>query len=131
MNRSRLKYKQFCTALLLLFYLVGNFSLPLFEGVHFLMHLGDDTTLHSFQSHDTQHQHFILNNFGELVNSSSSTDLPVKNTFEKKLKKMAEPSEAFSSRSTFDLLVHTTNYHTPSFTYPIPFIPINSPPPKV
>ena len=132
MNHSRLKYKQFFTTLLLLgTYLIGNFSLPLFEGVHFLLHLGDDVPIHSFQSHNTQHQHLILNSFGELVNTSSTTDLPIKNTFEKNLKKIAQLSEVVSRLSSFDLMVNTTNYKTLSTTYPIPFLPVNSPPPQV
>ncbi len=132
MNHSRLKYQQFFTALLLLgAYLIGNFSLPLFEGIHFLLHLGDDAPMHSFQSHHTHHQHLILNNFDELVNTSSSTDLPVKNTFEKKVTKITQQLEGFSSLPLLGLLVHTTNYSTPSVTYSIPFLSINSPPPKV
>jgi len=132
MNHSRLKYQQFFTALLLLFtYLVGNFSLPLFEGVHFLLHLGDDTPIHSFQSHDISHQHAILTNIDGLVASSTpTTDFPTDNTNHKKLKKIVQQLEVSPAFSSLDLLINISNYTTKSINYPTPFLSINSPPPK-
>lgn len=132
MNHSRLKYQQLFTALLLLFaYLVGNFSLPLFEGVHFLLHLGDDAPIHSFQSHNTSHQHQLLTNIDKLIASSiPSTDFPTKNTTNKKYKKIVQQLADSPCLSELELFFNTSNYYTKAINYATPFLSINSPPPK-
>ena len=132
MNRFRLKYRQFFTALLLLSaYLVGNFSLPVIEGVHFIMHLGDDTTLHSFQSHDGQHQHQLLTNIDELLNSSTDTDFPTENTNQNKLKKIVQQLVVTPSLNAWFAVTNQTNYSYQPFGFPTPFLPINNPPPEI
>ena len=132
MNRLRLKYQQFFTTLLLLIaYLVGNFSLPLFEAVHLLMHLGDDTAFHSYQSHDTQHQHQLLINLDDLMNSSSDSDLPFKNTSKKQVKKFVQQVVEISSFLLMDFHTNTTNFANSHFAFPLPFLSISSPPPEV
>jgi hypothetical protein len=55
-------YKKVFSSLILIAYLIGNFSIPLIEGLHFLTHLNDANIqgYHSFQSHTEQHQHLFL-----------------------------------------------------------------------
>ncbi len=131
MNRLQLKYQQLFTTLLLCAYLVGNLSIPFFEGVHLLLHLGDDSPLHSFQSHDPQHQHQVLNCLEELVSTSSSTDFPAENSYDKNLKKITQQVEIPTSLSLTYLSTNTTNYPIQFVAYQLPFLPLNSPPPEV
>lgn len=87
MNQFRLTYKQFFAILVLSAYLIGNFSMPIFEGIHFLLHLGDEIHFHSFQSHNTQHQHKLLINLDDLSKASNSSDQPIDTQKVKKSKK--------------------------------------------
>lgn len=126
-----LKYRQLFATLLLCAYLVGSLSTPLFEGVHFLFHLGDDTTLHSFQSHNIQHQHRILNSLDKLVTTSPTTDFPTESIGEKNFKKIVQQLEISTFLSLTDLFSNTSNYTTSFMAYQTPFIQLNSPPPEV
>ena len=60
MNFLHLKYQELITMLLLSAYLMGNFAVPIFEGIHFLLHLGDTTPQHSFYDHEGSHSHKVL-----------------------------------------------------------------------
>lgn len=130
MNRTQLKYQQLFTTLLLCTYLVGNLSVPLFEGVHFLLHLGDESPLHSFQSHDTLHQHQVLNCLDELVSTSPLTNLPADNNGDKNSKKIVQQLALLNPLCLSSLLINTSNFSPPLIAYPTAFLQKNNPPPQ-
>jgi len=74
MDKFLSKYKKLIFLKLLGIYLIASCALPIMEGIHFLLHLGDDTDLHSFSSHDKIHSHTTLNIIGEFINSQDSND---------------------------------------------------------
>jgi len=131
MDHLRLKYQQLLTTLLLSAYLMGNFSLPIFEGVHFLLHLGDDAPLHSFQSHDTQHQHQVLTSIDELVSNNSSTEFPVDNSIDYKYKKIVQQLTVSELSDISIITIKTSNFSSHFKSYPLPFLGLKAPPPKV
>ena len=130
MNHSRLKYQQLFTTLLLCAYLVGNFSLPIFEGVHFLLHLGDDVPLHSFQSHETQHQHQVLTSIDDLVSTNTSSEFPVNNSADNKYKKVVQQLAVPVLNNISITIINITNFSSHFNLYPLPFLVLQTPPPK-
>ncbi len=125
------KYKQLMVTLLLGAYLVGNFSVPIFEGIHFMMHLGDKVPIHSFQTHDKQHNHQVLTSLEELLATNTSTDIPIKQSTDNKFKKVVQQFEVHSFLLFSMLVEHSANFPTKLVAYPIPFLRLAIPPPKV
>ena len=132
MNRSKQKYQTLTSFLLLCIYLVGNLSLLLFEGTHFLLHLGDETPLHSFHTHtDTQHKHHLLTNLGELVADNSTPNIPAKKSTDNQYKKTVQEANDIT-RLSFTLSIRTVaNFPTALVPSSSPFLPVFAPPPEV
>jgi len=130
MNFSRLKFQQIVSILLLCGYIVGNFSLPIFEGIHFVLHLGDDTPLHSFQTHQTHHSHQLLSSLEEVV-TDASTDIPTKNNTTIDYKKIVQQLVVtpFVLLTIPDLTTTTIPFQLKIYQSPI--LQLKAPPPKV
>jgi len=130
MNFSKLKFQQIVSILLLCGYIVGNFSLPIVEGIHFVLHLGDDTPLHSFQTHQSNHSHQLLSSLEEVV-TDASTDIPTKNNTTIDYKKIVQQLVV----TPFVLLTipHLTTTTIPFQLkiYQSPILQLKAPPPKV
>lgn len=110
-------------------YLIGNLSLPLLEGIHFLLHLGDDTTSHSFQSHTEVHAHKTLTFIGQFIISEDTGDNQNKKPFIVKIKKTFQYFQSIitsyiefqaTTSAEFDYLMNNST----------PFLSYNAPPPK-
>lgn len=130
MNQFRLTYKQFFATLVLSAYLIGNFSLPIFEGVHFLLHLGDETSFHSFQSHNTQHQHKVLVTLDNLSSASNSTDQPIDTKKVKKSKKNIQYFQTKSAIASIERLFNQQVSNAYISFYRSPILILNLPPPQ-
>ncbi len=130
MTFSRLKFQQIVSILLLCGYIVGNFSLPIVEGIHFVLHLGDDAPLHAFQTHQTNHSHQLLASLEEAV-TDSSTDIPLKNNSTKDFKKVVQQLIT-SPFLLFNVVQPTTieNFFQLNI-YQSPNLQIIAPPPQV
>lgn len=131
MNYFEQTYKQFSIKLLLGLYLVANFSTPIMEGIHFLLHLTDGSQLHSFQSHSNVHSHKTLEVLGDLLVLNNAPDTPHTSDSNKKFKKNIQFIEtplifSFEIHSGLDKI-----YHPPLTYYKSPFLSINSPPPDI
>lgn len=131
MNRTKQKYQKLITFLLLGIYLVGNLSLLLFEGTHFLLHLGDETPLHSFQTHtNAPHKHHVLTNLGELVTNNSTPNIPAKKSTDNPYKKTVQKANNIATIS-FTLSITTiANFPTALVSAASPFLPVFAPPPE-
>ncbi len=125
----KLSYRQVLSSLLLLGYLMGNFSLPIFEGLHFVWHLGDEAPLHSFQTHTGQHQHVVLDVLDDLVTNSTS-DYPIDNSSKKDNKKVQQ-LVVDSLISLIAPTQYTSCFFTLRKVYDEPFPQATSPPPKM
>lgn len=131
MNRPKLKYQQLFTTLLLCAYLVGNLSIPIFEGIHFLLHLGHEVPLHSFQTHSTQHNHQVLATLDELVSNNSIPDVPINQSTDNKYKKIVQQLTNSPILSFATLIATTANFSTELIPHKTPFRPLYAPPPEV
>ena len=130
MNFSRLKFQQIVSILLLCGYVVGNFSLPIVEGIHFVLHLADDTSLHSFQTHQSNHSHQLLSSLEEVV-ADTSTEIPLKNNATKDYKKVVQQLVT-TSFLLFNIAKPTTTENFFQLNiYQSPILQINAPPPQV
>ena len=129
MKFLKLHHQQLLASLLLCGYLIGNFSIPIFEGVHFVLHLGDEEPLHSFQSHTFQHQHAVLDIIDDLVTNSNS-DYPIENSSKKDHKKVQQLVAA-PMISLFVPTQYTSCFFTHRRGYDSPFPQVTSPPPKI
>ncbi len=128
MRLFRLTYKQFISALLLGGYLVSTFSLPMVEGVHFLLHLGDEVPLHSFQTHTTNHQHQFLAVLDHITDVS--TDVPIEHSSNQIYKKVVQQI-ATNPLISFSMLTSIIADFTPPIAlYASPDLLLQSPPPK-
>ena len=130
MNFSRLKFQQIVSILLLCGYVVGNFSLPIVEGIHFVLHLADDTPLHSFQTHQSNHSHQLLSSLEEAV-TDSSTEIPLKNNVTKDFKKVVQ-QVVITPIFLFNITKPTTTENFFQLNiYQSPILPINARPPQL
>jgi len=131
MHSLKSTYKQTLAFLSLSIYLCCTLSIPIFEGVHFILHLGDDTQFHSFQSHQSIHDHQILTALNDLVEEDFPSEFPLE-TFKKiKIKKLVQISTSFISTKP---LVETTSsqiFEKIKQDSTSPFLQITAPPPKV
>ena len=80
---------------------------------------------------DGQHQHQLLTNIDELLNSSTDTDFPTENTNQNKLKKIVQQLVVTPSLNAWFAVTNQTNYSYQPFGFPTPFLPINNPPPEI
>lgn len=131
MNHSVSKYQQLIATVLFVAYLVANLSLPIFEGIHFLLHLSDDTSIHSFQSHNNQHQHKVLDMVNQLTNNDSPSPLPIESTKDQKLKKIVQQLVMVHPLTISIKQEQSANYYTYEMIYAAPFLPLFAPPPEV
>ncbi len=129
MNKTFSVFEKIIFIKLFSIYLIANFSLPLIEGIHFLLHLGDDTEIHSYSSHQNNHSHSTLNIINQFTNKQDSkntttTDLIVK------IKKNIQCSELETLRSFTPLLSNTQEFIFIDKYNASPFLSLTSPPPK-
>lgn len=99
------------------------------EGVHFLMHLGDDTELHSYQSHEEVHTHKNLNLLNQIINNQDSKDTSNKTESTVKSKKNIQYYEPIESDFYIEIIESNTEFIFLSY-YQAPFLSSNAPPPK-
>ncbi len=131
MNNTPSKYQQLFATLLFVAYLIANLSLPLFEGVHFLLHLVDGTPIHTFQSHNSQHQHQVLTIIVQLTDNKSTTNPPLEQSSDKQVKKvMQQLVDSANWKEPNNYIKATANFSTLYTIYKIPFLPIFAPPPE-
>ena len=130
MSFCRRKFQQIISILLLSGYLIANFSLPIFEGVHFLFHLGDEVPMHSFYTHSAHHQHQLLTALDELV-ADSSTDVPTKNSSSIDSTKIVQQLVVAPIISFTIPIISNSSITTQVKIHKSPFLQINAPPPKV
>jgi len=130
MNFYRLKFQQLVSILLLCGYIIGNFSLPIVEGIHFVLHLGDDTPIHSFQTHQNNHSHQLLSSLEEAV-ADSSTEIPLKNNSTQDFKKVVQQSVTPPFLLFNIVKPTTTEIFFQLNIYQSPNLQITAPPPQV
>lgn len=124
-------YKQVLIFLFLSAYLCCTLSVPIFEGLHFLMHLGDDTQTHSFQSHQSLHDHQILTALNDLVDDNSPSEVPVETSKKIKVKKLVQISTILDDLERPLFEGTTQNFKNNIQFYTSPLSSILAPPPKV
>jgi len=123
-------YKQTWAYLILGAYLIGCLSLPVFEGVHFVLHLGDDSQLHSFAGHQSTHGHAALDLLNDLVDSNSS-QLPADLPNEQKVKSLVQICQWQKLDIQFCPIKSYKGYFYLKKPHHTPFQPITAPPPQV
>lgn len=129
MHYSLSKYERLVFIKLLGIYLIANCSLPLIEGIHFLLHLGDDTELHSFSAHKKNHSHTTLNIIGEFINTQDSNDNSTVNLVVK-VKKNIQYFEWTAKNNIGSTILTRSEFIFISCYNKAPFLTLISPPPK-
>ncbi len=124
-------YKQVLALLFLSVYLCCTLSIPLFEGVHFLLHLGDDTSIHSFQSHESLHDHQILTVLNDLVDENQPSELPFETSKKIKTKKLVQLSITLDDIKLSAIELLAKNFDSNKQFYQSPLLTILAPPPQV
>lgn len=124
-------YKQFLAFTFLSIYLCSTLSIPIFEGVHFLLHLEDGAPIHSFQSHQPSHNHQILIVLNDLVAQDNTPQLPVETSKKLKIKKLVQVSSALATTKTVTRSVYSSIFEENKPLYASPYLKISAPPPKV
>jgi len=130
MNNTLSTYKKILFIKLFGIYLLANFSLPLVEGIHFLLHLGDNTELHAYSAHHKIHSHTTLNIIGQFITDQDFKHTSTTTESIAKIKKNIQYCEletivkfAPILKSTQDF-IFISNYNT------TPFLSLIAPPPK-
>ena len=123
-------YKQILACLILGAYLLSSLSLPIFEGIHFVLHLGDDAQLHTFVGHHTTHQHTSLNLIDDLVDNSPS-ELPKESPTTKKNKIIDQVYCWQKLVVKVSTVQESSRYFFFQKHYLTPFQSVDSPPPRV
>lgn len=130
MNKTFSAYEKIIFIKLFGIYLIANFSLPLIEGIHFILHLGDDTEIHSYSSHTNNHSHTTLNIIGQITNYQNSKHTSTTTESIVKVKKNIQCRELVTFRS-FVTVLHTKQEFVFIANYTVaPFLSLTSPPPK-
>ncbi len=131
MNYLEQAHKQFFFKVLLSLYLIANFSIPIIEGIHFLLHLNDSSQLHSFQAHSNLHSHKTLEILDDLLVLNHAPETPHTSESDIKFKKNKQFLENHSA-ITLDFISATAKNFQPILTYyKSPVLSTNSPPPDV
>jgi len=129
MNKFLHTYERLIIFKLLVVYLVSSFAMPLMEGIHFILHLGDDMEFHTYHAHNEIHTHTSLNLVGKFINSQNSEDTSSKTESTVKTKKniqyleLEKPNFFLSTTKSSIEFVYTSNYQSPFFSS-------KAPPPK-
>jgi len=103
--------------------------MPLMEGIHFIMHLGDDIEFHSYHAHNGIHTHTSLNLVGKFINSknsedtSSNTESTIKTKKNIQYHELEKPTFFLSITKSSVEFAYTSNYQSPFFSS-------KAPPPK-
>lgn len=108
---------------------MGMLAMPIFEGIHFLLHLGDDSPTHSFYDHTTTHSHQILTDWNDLLNNP--LDTPINPTPNYKFKNITHSLNEQANDIDWVTVQHTSNFCFAIIIASTPFLPIILPPPKV
>ena len=88
------KYRPKLALAVLTFFLVGIFQNPILEGLHFLSHLDDfangNCQYHSFNSHNSEHEHLVI----DIIKGDSelplNEDLPINQNTSPDSKKLTQ-----------------------------------------
>lgn len=131
MHHPKSTYKQAVAYLFLGIYLCCTISFQLFEGVHFLLHLGDDTPVHSFQSHQSLHDHQILTAINDLVTGENSLEFPRETSKKIKIKKLVQISAVLITQKFISTDSLLSNYDLYNSRYKSPYPQNIAPPPQV
>lgn len=131
MNKTLSAYEKIIFIKLFGIYLIANFSLPLVEGIHFILHLGDDTELHSYNSHSKIHSHTTLNIIGQFINFQESKDTTTTSEIIVKIKKNIQCYELETLFSFAPILNTNKEFIFISNYNASPFLSLTAPPPKV
>lgn len=124
-------YKQTLAFLFLSIYLCCTLSIPIFEGIHFLLHLGDDTQFHSFQSHQSIHDHQILTVLNDIVKEDFPSELPVETSKKRKVKKLIQIPTDFIATQPLVEIISVLIFEEDKQRYTSPYLQITAPPPQV
>lgn len=130
MNKTLSTYEKIIFIKLFGIYLIANCSLPLAEGIHFLLHLGDDTELHSYTSHNKTHSHTTLNIIGQLIESQNSKDTSNSTESIVKIKKNIQYFELETILGFAPTLCTAQEFYFISNYNTTPFLALVAPPPK-
>ena len=125
------KYRPNLAFGILAFFLIGIFHNPILEGLHFLSHLDDfskgNCEMHSFESHNTSHNHLIINSL-KSTSQDSNSNLP-----NQKTKKSNNKFNQFCYQNQFKSQsnqLKTNSPNIPTLKAKIIYQTIPSPPPK-
>lgn len=130
MNKKLSAYKKIIFIKLLGLYLIANFSLPLLEGIHFLLHLGDETEIHSYGSHNNFHTHTSLEIFRQFLNYEDSKHTSTTSKSIVKIKKNIQYFELETCFSFTPVLSKTKEFIFIENYKASPFLSLTAPPPK-
>jgi len=108
---------------------MGNFAIPIFEGIHFLLHLGDKTPHHSFYDHEDSHSHKVLVGLSDLL--GDNTDNPVYPISKQPIKKIVHPIGEQPIVADWTIAQPMSDFWFPMKAIPPPFLSVTIPPPKI